>query len=196
MVDNIVEQRGPFTVTKRQTVLNHYHMEVNLDDVIRPDGTPGEYSWINFPRQAVLVYPLGNNGNIYLAREFVYGRNAYKIEAAGGVIEEGESPVDAARRKAMVELGLEVESLRPLGPQATITSRVYNVTHSFLARIQEGSQPARPRSGDAISLAAFPFAEVMDMVRSRVINTAIIAADLWTINDLINRGRVSLRPTS
>ena len=119
-----------------------------------------------------------------------------EIDIPAGVIEEGESPEDAARRKAMVELGLEVESLRPLGPQATITSRVYNVTHSFLARIQEGSQPARPRSGDAISLAAFPFAEVMDMVRSRVINTAIIAADLWTINDLINRGRVSLRPTS
>ena len=55
-------------------------------------------------------------GNIYLSREFTYASNEEKIEAAGGSIDEGETPEEAAIREVKEELGIVVREpcLAPL----------------------------------------------------------------------------------
>ena len=182
----IVEQRGPFTVIDRRIIHDKFHMQLIGDRVIRPDGSEGEQFWVNFPRQAVLVYPIDENRNIYLIREFTYGTNQYSLEAAGGVIGEDETPEDAAIRKVREELGVEIkaESLQKLGEFGEITSRVSNISHSFLARVESVGEP-NPQAGDDISRQIMAFEKAMEMVRSGQIYTGVIAAALWAINDML-----------
>jgi len=182
-----VENRGLFKVNSREIMHDRFSMQLIHDQVTRPDGSFGEQYWVNFPRQAVLVYPMDENNNIYLLREFTYGANRYSIEAAGGVINEGETPEDAALRKVREELNVELDkdSLQKLGQFGEITSRVNNISHSYLARVKSVGEP-NPNAGDDITRRIMPFETAMAMVRSGEIYTGVIAAALWSINDLIN----------
>lgn len=175
-----VEQRGPFLVSEREIRHDRFAMQLIADKVIRPDGTPGEFFWINFPRQAVLIFPFDNERNIYLTEEFTYAANRYSIEVAGGSIDPGENAEDAAKREVKEELGIEVDSIHHLATLGEITSRVNNVTHLFLARVQSVGE-AKPESGEVIRLKRVPFDEACQMILDGLISTASVAAGIMMI---------------
>ncbi|GEM_PF-2439429 len=179
-----IEQRGPFSVLERKILHDRFNMELIADKIRRPDGTEGEQFWVNFPRQAVLIFPMDNERNLYLAEEFTYAINEFKIEAAGGSPNVGESLEDAAVREVREELGVEVESLQKLGTYESITSRVNNKTHAFLARVKSVGE-SKPDADEVIRLKKFPFPTAIEMVRNGVINTSVVVAALWQIKDLV-----------
>lgn len=177
----VVEERGPFKILSREIKHDRFSMQVIGDKVIRPDGTPGEYFWVNFPRQAVLIFPLDNEGNIYLAREFDYASNEYSNEVSGGVIDEGETPEEAARREVKEELGIKVaQSLGYMGITKEVTNRVNNITHLYLAKVERVGK-AEPEPGEVIKLKRVPFEEAYKMVLNGEITTATVSKGILQI---------------
>ena len=181
-----LESRGPFKVVERHVLHDRFGMQLIADTVIGPDGREGKQFWVNFPHGCVLIYPMDDAGNIYLSREFTYASNEEKIEAAGGSIDEGETPEEAAIREVKEELGIEVDpaSLHPLGKMYTITSRVNLTAHSFLAKVTSVGEP-HPESGEIIQLIKVPFPTAMSWVRDGIITTAIVIAALYRIEELL-----------
>ena len=53
--------------------------------------------------------------------------------AGGGYLDEGEQPLEAARRELLEETGYEAEEWRPLGRYAVDANRGCGVGHLFLA---------------------------------------------------------------
>lgn len=182
---DFVEQRGPFTVVSREVRHDRFGMQLIADKVVREDGSTGDQFWIDFPNKAVLIFPMDEEQNIYLAREFVYAVNDYKLEAAGGSPDQNETLEEAARRELREELGIEVEELRKIGTYQDITSRVNNETHAYLARVT-GLGEANPETGEDIRLEKIPFPTALEFVRNGVINTSVIAAAIWQINDMLS----------
>lgn len=182
---DFVEQRGPFTVVGREIIHNKFGMQLVADDLVNPDGSKGKYFWINFPNKAVLIFPMDDEQNIYLAREYTYAANTYRLEAAGGSPDEDEALEDAARRELREELGIEVGKLQKIGAYHDITSRVNNETHAYLARAT-GIGKANPETGEDIRLERIPFPTALEYVRNGVINTSVIAAAIWQINDMLS----------
>lgn len=181
----IIEERGPFKVISREKRHDKFGMQFFADEVLRPDGSKGEQYWINFPRQAVLIFPLDDEGNIYLTEEFTYGTNKYSTEVAGGSPNEGESLEDAARRELKEELGIEVESLGNMGTTHEITSRVNNVTHRFLAKVTSVGE-AKPESGEVIRLKKVPIEEAYKMLLNQKITTSPISDGIQKIKNFLD----------
>lgn len=179
-----VEQRGPFQVVNRRIIHDQFGMQLIADQVINPDGSQSEQFWVKFLREAVLLFPLDDQGNIYLAEEFTYATGQYSLEAVGGSIEEGEDMEEAARREAEEELGLQVEALSYLGALRELTSRINNTSHLYLARVRAVGE-AHPDSGEAISLRRIPFDQAVQMVWDNKISTATIACGILRIKLLL-----------
>lgn len=180
MTERIVEQRGPFKVTNREIVHDKFGMQFIKDDVIRPNGSKGQQFWVNFPNGGVLIFPLDNEGNIYLTEEFTYATDKYSIEVAGGSIDEGESPEQAALREAKEETGLEVESLGRMTPIFETTSRVNDKSHRFLAKVKsEGDAELEP--AEIIRLKKVPFEKAYQMVLDGEISTAVVSDGIFRI---------------
>src|SRR5690349_13182721 len=99
-------RHGPWTIEASNPVYRNPFIEVVEDGVIRPDGQPGVYGTVAM-KPGVAVLPLDVDGRAYLTREFRYAVGRDSIEVAGGGIDAGESPQDAARREAREELGVE-----------------------------------------------------------------------------------------
>src|SRR3989344_916576 len=176
----IIEERGPFKVIGREVRHDRFSMQLNADKVINPDGSEGEQFWIDFPNQAVLIFPLDNEGNIYLSEEFTYGTGKFSVEVAGGGINDGEKPEDAAIRKVKDELGIEAESLGYMGTVYNITSRVNNASHLFLAK-EKAVGEANPEWKDTIRLKKVPFEDAYRMALNGQINTDSIKGGIFQI---------------
>jgi ADP-ribose pyrophosphatase len=84
--------------------------EVYIEKVKLPNGYERELEYIKH-RGSVVIIPRISNDKIILIRQFrpVIGKWIYELPA--GTLEEGEDPVEAARRELIEEIGYEAEKL-------------------------------------------------------------------------------------
>jgi 8-oxo-dGTP pyrophosphatase MutT (NUDIX family) len=65
----------------------------------------------------LLVFPIADRAHVVLTvRADTLGRHGGQVSLPGGVIDPGETPVQAALREANEEVGLATEGVRVLGP--------------------------------------------------------------------------------
>lgn len=114
-------------------------------------------------KPGVAILPVDEEGTAYLTREFRYAIGRDSIEVAGGGIDEDESPLDAARREAREELGVEANEWSGLGTIDPFTAVVRSPAHLFLARGLSFS-PTEHEGTEAIEVVEVPFDEAVRLV--------------------------------
>jgi ADP-ribose pyrophosphatase len=155
-------EHGPWTIHSSTTRFENEFMTVIEDEVTQPDGKPGRYATVKM-KPGVCLIPIDDERNIYLTRQFRYALGRESIEAAAGGIEEGESPVDAARREASEELGIEAEEWSEEGSINPDTSMVHNPATLFVARritLREQNE----EGSESIEIIKLPLDEALRMV--------------------------------
>jgi ADP-ribose pyrophosphatase len=124
---------GPWQIRSTREVHRDPWITLTVDQVVRPDGTPGRFSVVRI-MPGVSVLPLDQDGVAYLAEEFRYAVGRHSLEAVGGGVEPGEEPLAAARRELKEELGIEASDWADLGTVDPFTSMVRSPARLFLAR--------------------------------------------------------------
>ena len=120
--------------------------EVAIESVELPDGrTIPDYYVIRLPDYA-LIYAEMDDGTVPMLRQYRHGLRRVCLSFPGGAIEEGESPVSAARRELLEETGYEATEWHSLGAFTTNANQGCNVAHLF--RVTGCRQVSEPRSGD------------------------------------------------
>lgn len=94
-------------------------MKVREDEIERPDGSPGIYSYIEKPT-AVLIIPLEGSpeaGHVYLIEQLRYPVGKRFLEFPGGAWEDkpDADPIEVARGELKEETGLAAANLRHVG---------------------------------------------------------------------------------
>jgi ADP-ribose pyrophosphatase len=108
-------------------------MRLYRDDVRLPDGRVVEgYLHLETPGYAVIV-PVDLEGRMGLVRSYKRGVDAVDVQPPAGVLDEGETPLETARRELLEELGAEAESWHPLGSFVLSGNYGAGLAHIFLA---------------------------------------------------------------
>jgi len=170
----MARKHGPWTVINSARKFKGSLIELWLDAVIKPDGEPGEYVTIRV-QPGVSVIALDDESCLHLAREFRYAVGRECLEAVGGAVDEGEEPVDAARRELREELGIEAEELIPLGHVEPMTSIAVASSHLFLARRLRFTEPQQEGS-EQIECVRLPLDEAVKLVMAGKITEAASCA--------------------
>ncbi|HEV2912767.1 MAG TPA: NUDIX hydrolase [Pyrinomonadaceae bacterium] len=126
-------KHGPWTINESVRKYRGEFIEVIEDQVTQPDGGPGTYAVVRM-KPGVSILALDGDGNVHLTTQFRYAKGADSIEATSGAIDEGEEPLEAARRELQEELGIEAGQWTELGVVDLDTSIVNCPAHLFLAR--------------------------------------------------------------
>jgi 8-oxo-dGTP pyrophosphatase MutT (NUDIX family) len=126
-------QYGPWTIEGSTEKHKDEFMEVVEDRVVKPDGEPGTFTVARM-LPGVSVLALDDEGFVYLTREFRYAVGRESLEVVSGAIDEGEEPLEAARRELHEELGIEADEWIDLGTVDALTSQVWSPVRIFLAR--------------------------------------------------------------
>jgi len=78
---------------------------VDRDHVKMPNGRSTTVDIVRHSRSVVII-PVPEPGKVILIRQFRYPVNRFLWEMPAGSVDEGETPVDAARRECHEEIGL------------------------------------------------------------------------------------------
>jgi len=84
------------------------------DDMEFPDGHKSTYGYIEFKDGAHVVI-VDKNNKIILFKQFRYPIKKMVWSIAGGKIDTGETPEQAATREAEEEVSVKIKSIEPLG---------------------------------------------------------------------------------
>lgn len=83
---------------------------------------------------SVLVVPLSTTGEVLLVREYAAGSETYELGLPKGIIEPGETALEAANRELQEEVGQAAQSLAHLGNLTLAPAYIRHRTQVVLAR--------------------------------------------------------------
>jgi ADP-ribose pyrophosphatase len=141
----MTKKKGEWTVKETAQKFECEFFQVIEDQVIKPDGTNGTYQTIKM-KPGVNVLPIDNEGNVYLTTQYRYALERNSIEVCAGGIEEGETPIDSAKKEAREELGILAEEWAELGSVDVDTSIVNSPAYQFVAQKLTFKEPEQEGS--------------------------------------------------
>lgn len=169
----------PWRVPARRVLLERPPwITIGEQDVELPSGEIlRDFSWVALRSFAIAV-PLLDGDRTILARSFKLGVGAISLSLPAGYLEDGEEPLDGAKRELLEETGHEAPEWVSLGRYVVDGNHGAGLMHAYLAngahRIRE------PKSGDheEQELLVMPFADAIGRLRAGEIAQLSTAAAL------------------
>ncbi|MEZ4472579.1 MAG: NUDIX hydrolase [bacterium] len=128
--------------------------------------------WVN-------VIALSPADDVVLVRQFRHGTADLTLEIPGGMVDPGESPLEAAQRELLEETGCRAAAWLPLGvvePNPAIQS---NRCHTYLALDAVGAAAQSLDPGEIIRIEAAPLADIPSLVATGEIRHALVVAGFF-----------------
>jgi ADP-ribose pyrophosphatase len=157
-----MKTHGPWKIVARHEIYRDPWLAVYKDDVIRPDGNAGTYSFVHI-KPGVCVVAVDEENFIYLTEEFHYGVGRTTIEGVSGGIEPAENALLTAQRELKEEIGIEAEEWLELGVVDPFTANVLSPTRLYLARKLRLGEHA-PEGTELIRRVKVPLREAVEGV--------------------------------
>ena len=125
--------------------------------------------WIN-------VIPLTAAGEVVMIEQYRHGSEEVTLEIPGGMVDEGESPSEAAAREMIEETGYAAEEIVALGRLRPNPAIHGNWLHTFLARDARFLRAPVFDSTEHTAVRLVPVADVPALIADGAITHALVVA--------------------
>jgi len=123
--------------------------------------------WIN-------VLPLTRRNKVVLIEQYRHGSEEVTLEIPGGMVDAGETPINAAARELLEETGYAPREILFLGKTRPNPAIQNNWIHTFLARdVTFKSEPVF-ESTEHTSVRLVPLAEIPALIADGTINHSLV----------------------
>ena len=174
-----VTTQNPWRTLGSRTVYRNPWLTLREDTVIQPDGAEGIYSVVEM-RPSCGVVAINDDNQIALVGQWRYVHNKYSLEIPTGGSEQGEIPLDAAKRELLEETGLTAKDWTALGTIDNSNGVTTDIAHLFLARNLTAGAPI-PQGDEQVELRWMPFADaVLSVMKGEITESVSVAGILKT----------------
>ncbi len=154
---------------------------VRQDQIVLPDGRPGEYNVVQ-REPAIWVLPVTTDNQIVMIKSYRYTVDDWCWELPAGSVKPQQSLVDAARAELAEEVGGTAQQLDYIGKSYIDNGISNEIGHFYLATGVILSEPAHePAELIEIHLQSIP--TVLQMVRQNEISDAPSALVIWLCSE-------------
>lgn len=133
--------------------------------------------WVN-------IVALTKERDAVLVKQFRFGSASVTIEIPGGVIDQGESHGEAARRELREETGFSSDNWTYLGASEPNPAILNNLCHHWLAEDVVLSHSVSPDDGEDITVITASLEEIREAVSSGRMRHALAITGLAKVFDL------------
>lgn len=155
-------------------------LNLDVDRVRFPNGSEGELELIRHSGAAAVVpfldEPNDRNARVLLLRQYRYAADDFLYEIPAGRLNDGEAPIECARRELLEEAGCTATALVPLGGFFTTPGFIDEYIHTFIATgLTRGD--ASPESDEFIHHESHTLQEILRMIdRGQIVDAKTIAS--------------------
>ncbi len=164
---------------KSEYLIRRPWLTARRDAVQLPNGEVNdEFYVLEYPDWINVIAITGEDHFVFV-RQYRYALDLDSIELCAGVIEQGETPEEGARRELLEETGFgggEWKEIMTIGQNPSTCS---NWTHCFLATGVEKLQEQHLDRTEDIDVMLLTRDEVLEMMRSGQLKQALMLAPLW-----------------
>jgi 8-oxo-dGTP pyrophosphatase MutT (NUDIX family) len=154
---------NPWKQLSRNTVYDNKWIAVYQDQVVRPDGKPGEYGVVHFKNRAIGVVAIDEYDRVLLIGQWPYPLHEYSWEICEGGGPLDEDPLDAASRELREESGCTATNYELLLRAHLSNSVTDEGALVYLATgIMHGESD--PEGTEQLAVKWVPFNEAMQML--------------------------------
>lgn len=130
--------------------------------------------WIN-------VIPLTASDEVVMIEQYRHGADEISLEIPGGMVDAGESPIDAARRELMEETGYGAGEILSLGKTRPNPAIQDNWIHTFLARNVTFQSAPTFDGTEHTAVRLVPLADVAALIDDETINHALVVVGFYRL---------------
>ena len=130
---------------------------------VSPEGEKKTFICLNSPEWAIVVPVIEKSDGKYfvMVRQWRHGSACVLQEFPGGVVNEGETCEDAAKRELLEETGYKVKNIECLGHLYPNPAIMQNYCHIFFAECEQARYEQHTDNDEFIEVNLVPYNEVM-----------------------------------
>ena len=168
-----------WTVENSEYLFRRPWLTVRRDTVRLPNGTVHpEYYVLEYPTW-INVIAITDEGKFVMVKQYRHGLGVVETELCAGVAEEGEAPLEAAKRELLEETGFgggewELNMVLCANPGSQ-----NNLSYSFIARGVVRMAEQHLDETEDIKVEILTEDEVRELLFSDRMKQALMAAPLW-----------------
>ena len=176
MKDAITEE-GKWKVLKSEYLFKRPWLTVRRDCVELPDGRQNpEFYVLEYP-DWVNVIAITEDGQF--ERQYRHGLGKTCFEIPAGVMEKGETPLEAAKRELMEETGYGEGEWTNIMNVSGNSSTTNNISHCFVAKGVKKISGQHLDSTEDLEIVLLSRDQVKDLMVNDQIRQSLMAAPLW-----------------
>ena len=176
---NAISEEGKWETLSSEYLFRRPWLTVRHDQVRLPDGRVNpEFYVLEYP-DWVNVIAITEDGKFVFERQYRYGLGKTCYEIPAGVVEKGESPLDAAKRELLEETGYGEGNWSPLMTVSGNPSTTNNLTYCFLAKGVKKISGQHLDATEDLTVCLLDTDQVYDLLANDQIRQALMAAPLW-----------------
>lgn len=173
------KEKMKWTTLSSEYIIRHPWLTARRDKVQLPNGhVIDEYYVLEYPAW-VNVIAITPDSQFVFVRQYRYALGKTVDEIVAGVVEEGEAPLDAAKRELEEETGYGGGEWKLQMVSSANAGSMNNLSYSYIAR---GVVPVGNRhldEGEDIEVRLFSRDEVRSMLERGEIWQSLMSAPLW-----------------
>lgn len=175
-----ISEEGKWEILKSEYLFDRPWLTVRRDCVRLPNGQINDEFYVLEYPDWVNVIAITEDGDFVMEKQYRHGLGKTCYEIPAGVIEEGETPLDAAKRELMEETGYGEGTWRELMTVSGNSSTTNNLSHCFIAtNVKKLSEKQQLDRTEDISVCLLTRSQVLDLLVNDQVKQSLMAAPLW-----------------
>lgn len=178
-MDKAIGDDGRWDTVSSEYLFRRPWLTVRHDQVRLPDGRINpEFYVLEYP-DWVNVIAITQDGRFVMERQFRQGLGKTCFEIPAGVMEKGETALEAARRELQEETGYGEGTWEEIMTVSGNCSTTSNLTHCFVAKGVKKISGQHFDSTEDLSVYLLTLDQVRELLLSDKIRQSLMAAPLW-----------------
>lgn len=166
MLGDDITVKSEWELIKRDKILDTPYLKVYNDEVRLPNGNIISDFSLTKKADVVIIVATDKKKRVIVVEEYKHGAGEVQLTVPGGIIDEGETDIDAAKRELREETGFEGKNFRRLGVIYEDPSKEMRKISVFRAEeVEKSSEQNLDYSETIVKVSLFSIDEINKQVK-------------------------------